>query len=93
MVLEPRKRETGKNHFALNAVTHFIVVDVAFFVVEHFSLHAITAKFVFVPVVCVSNSPRGLTFTWWGCYDLCLCHKATQLAHSFILFLYVFLSL
>ena len=28
-------------------------------------------------------SPRGLTFTWWGCYGLCLRHKPTELAHSF----------
>ena len=25
----------------------------------------------------------GLTFTWWGCYGLCLRHKPTELAHSF----------
>ena len=29
------------------------------------------------------NSARGLTFTWWGCYGLCLTHKPTELAHSF----------
>ena len=28
--------------------------------------------------------PRGLTFTWWGCYGLCLWHKPTKLAHSFL---------
>ena len=27
--------------------------------------------------------PRGLTFSWWGCYDLCLRHKPAKLAHSF----------
>ena len=27
--------------------------------------------------------PRGLPFTWWGCYGLCLWHKLTELAHSF----------
>ena len=26
--------------------------------------------------------PRGLTFTWWGCYDSCLRHEPTELAHS-----------
>ena len=26
----------------------------------------------------------GLTFTWWGCYGLCLRHKLTELAHSFL---------
>ena len=26
---------------------------------------------------------RGLTFTWWGCYGLCLWHKPTELAHPF----------
>ena len=28
--------------------------------------------------------PRGLTFTWWGCYGLCLWHKPAELAHSFL---------
>ena len=27
--------------------------------------------------------PSGVTFTWWGCYSLCLRHKPTELAHSF----------
>ena len=30
------------------------------------------------------ESPRGLTFTWWGCYGLCLWHKPTELANSFL---------
>ena len=33
-----------------------------------------------VPPVC---GPCGLTFTWWGCFSLCLWHKPAQLAHSF----------
>ena len=28
--------------------------------------------------------PHGLTFTWWGCCSLCLWHKLTELAHSFL---------
>ena len=32
----------------------------------------------------ISRSPRGLTFTWWGCYGLCLGHKLTELSHSFL---------
>ena len=29
-------------------------------------------------------SPRGFTFTWWGCFGgLCRRHKPTELAHSF----------
>ena len=27
---------------------------------------------------------RRLTFTWWGCYGLCLWHEPTELAHSFL---------
>ena len=27
--------------------------------------------------------PRGLTFTWMGCYGLCPRHKPTELAHFF----------
>ena len=33
---------------------------------------------------CLWNMcPRGLTFTWWGCYGLCQRCKPTELAHSF----------
>ena len=32
----------------------------------------------------ISASPRGITFTWWGCYGLCLWRKPTELAHSFL---------
>ena len=28
--------------------------------------------------------PHGLTLTWQGRCDLCLCHKPTELAHSFL---------
>ena len=28
--------------------------------------------------------PRGLTFSWWGCYGLCLGLKPTEVAHSFL---------
>ena len=30
------------------------------------------------------KSPHGLTFTWWGCYSLCLWHKPTEPALSFL---------
>ena len=47
-----------------------------------------------------SDCPRGLTFTWWGCYGLRLGHKPAELARSFfsffffsLLFLCLFLSL
>ena len=35
---------------------------------------------------------RGLTFSWWGCYGLCPRHKPTELAHSFLFFLLVSVS-
>ena len=42
---------------------------------------------------CFCCRPHGLTFTWWGCCDVCFWHKPTELAHSFfILFLCLFLS-
>ena len=31
------------------------------------------------------RGPRGFTFTWWGCCDLCQRHKPAALAHSFLL--------
>ena len=34
--------------------------------------------------VLYDNSPCGLTFMWWGCYGLCLWHKPTELAYSFL---------
>ena len=30
------------------------------------------------------SRPRGLPFSWWGCYDLCHRHKPAKLAHSFL---------
>ena len=30
------------------------------------------------------SCPHGLTITWWGCCGLCLWHKPTKLAHSFL---------
>ena len=41
-------------------------------------------------------SPRGLTFSWWECYGLCVRHKPTELAHSFypaLVFISVFITL
>ena len=38
-------------------------------------------------------SPCGLTFTWWGCYGLCLTWTNWACPLLFILFLCVFLSL
>ena len=31
------------------------------------------------------DSPRGFTFTWWGCCGLCFWHKPAELAHSLLL--------
>ena len=38
-------------------------------------------------------SPRGLTFTWWGCCSLCFWHKPAELAHSSLFCSCVCLSL
>ena len=38
-------------------------------------------------------SPRGLTFTWWGCHGLCLTQTSRACPLLFILFLRLFLSL
>ena len=32
----------------------------------------------------LSMRPRGLTFTWWGCYGLGLSHKLAELEHSLL---------
>ena len=39
------------------------------------------------------RGPRGLTFTWWGCYGLCLTKPTRACPLLFILFLCLFLSL
>ena len=39
-----------------------------------------------------SESLRGFNFSWWGCYDLFLRHKPTELAHSFYFFFYSVLA-
>ena len=38
-------------------------------------------------------SPRGLTFTWWGCCSLCFWHKPVELAHSLLFYSCVFFCL
>ena len=37
--------------------------------------------------------PRGLTFTWWGCYGLCVQRKPTELVHSVLFCSCVYFSL
>ena len=32
------------------------------------------------------SDPSGLTFSWWGCYDLCLGHKRTELVSLFFFY-------
>ena len=48
----------------------------------------LTTSFLFLFIaffwLASSQSPRGLTFTWWGCCGLCLWHKLIELAHSFL---------
>ena len=36
------------------------------------------------PMQDPNTRPRGLTFTWWGCYGLCRRQKSTKLAHSLL---------
>ena len=53
---------------------------------------------VFLLIIHLSSypSPRGLAFTWWGCYGLCPRHKPTELAHSFyfvLVYVSVFMAL
>ena len=43
-------------------------------------IHHSKASMFFV----VLHGPRGLTFRWWGCCDLCFWHKPTELAHSLL---------
>ena len=45
------------------------------------------------PTASPSHSPHGLTFMQWGCCDLCLLHKPTELAHSFLFYSCVCFSL
>ena len=48
------------------------------------------AQFLFVSLIWWILSvfrfvlPRWLTFAWWGCCGLCLWHKPTELAYSFL---------
>ena len=30
------------------------------------------------------DSPRALSFTWWGCWGLCFWHNPTELGHPFL---------
>ena len=42
-----------------------------------------TEKVMIVPFSSFYVCSRGLTFSWWRCYGLCLRHKPTELAYSF----------
>ena len=44
----------------------------------------LSMKYVLKLKTCPDNRPRRLTFTWWGCCSLCLRHKPTELALSFL---------
>ena len=41
----------------------------------------------------LTQRPRGLTFTWWGCCDSHFWHKPTELAHSFLFYSCVYFCL
>ena len=40
-------------------------------------------QFIVLLLLSIDPCPRGLTFTWWGCYGLCPRQKPTELTHSF----------
>ena len=46
-------------------------------------------KVLFTCCLSLTRCPRGLIFTWWECYGLCLWHTPTELAHSFLFCLFV----
>ena len=43
--------------------------------------------------VCSKPSPRGLTFTWWGCCGSCLWHKPAELIHAYLFCSWVYFCL
>ena len=47
---------------------------------QHFKKISKESSFV------TQSVPHSLTFMWWGCCGLFLCHKPTELAHSFFFF-------
>ena len=60
--------------------TLFVVVVYLLLLLLRLLLLVLPAVVVVVFFFC----PRGLTFTWWGCYGLCPRHKPTESAHSFL---------
>ena len=57
---------------------------------EHFALPDIIDRFVLTAwegwLLVVKVHPRGLSFSWWGSYGLCLWHKLTELATCFLFY-------
>ena len=54
---------------------------------------ALEVLFIIIIIIIINLCPRGLTFSLWKYYGLCLRHKPTELTHSIIPFWSLFLSL
>ena len=44
-------------------------------------LYCLLTTYTIIPIL---RGPRGLTFSWWGCYGLCSSHKPAEFAHSLL---------
>ena len=47
-------------------------------------LHASSPRDMWHGHIYITSSPHWLAFMWWECCGLCLQHKPTELAHSFL---------
>ena len=72
----PNSREHSQRHLTWQKITPHCS--------DHFHPHFLHTTLFFLAAGFLWTRPRGLTFTWWGCYVLCFWHKPTELAHSFL---------
>ena len=52
--------------------------------IEVLGMFPLALSVTLLSFMCQGSPPHGLTFTWWGCCGLCLWHKPTELARSFV---------
>ena len=56
----------------VHTLPHFLAKQSNLFFFLIFVLAEASLSFVCLFVCCCFSRPRGLTFTWWGCYGLCV---------------------
>ena len=79
-VVPQRPPRLGGSIFSLNLLNVMVIVWLS---VPPVVCRTVLFTYALMTLTLIS-CPHGLTITWWGCCGLCLWHKPTKLAHSFL---------